>query len=137
MKVFTKEITFATEKNRELANITAHVQRVLENSEIKNGICLVYAPHATGAIIIDEDEAGLKQDLLDALWKIIPERGNYQHDKIDNNAHAHLKSAIVGCSKTVPIVDGHLGLGTWQSIFFLESDGPRTRRRVTLVLMGE
>ena len=137
VRVHTGEFTFGTKKKRELVNITQRVQEEADRAKMKSGMVLVYAPHATGSIMIDEDESGLKQDVLDTLWRLIPEEHNYQHDRIDNNAHSHQKSGIVGCSKVIPLINGSLGLGTWQSVFFLESDGPRSSRRVTVTVIGE
>lgn len=137
VRVHTGEFTFGTNRHRELVNITHRVQDEANKAKFKSGIVLVYAPHATGSIIIDEDESGLKQDVLDTLWRLIPEENNYQHDRIDDNSHSHQKSGIVGCSKVIPLVNGSLALGTWQSIFFLESDGPRSGRRVIVTIIGE
>jgi secondary thiamine-phosphate synthase enzyme len=137
VKVYTKEITFGTTKNRELVNVTEYVQKALAESKIKNGTLLVFAPHATGAIIVDEDESGLKQDILEALGRLIPEQGNYNHNRIDDNAPAHLKSTLLGSSKVIPVSAGKIALGTWQSIFFLESDGPRSARKASITIIGE
>ena len=86
MKVWTKEITFPTSKEIELINITSKVEKILEESEVKEGICILFAPHATGMLIINEDEPGLKEDILQSLQRIIPKKANYRHDEIDDNA---------------------------------------------------
>jgi secondary thiamine-phosphate synthase enzyme len=87
-------------------------------------------------LVLNESESGIRQDLLDKLDDIIPQRGGYLHDRIDDNAHAHLKSAIIGSSRALPIVDGEVIRGTWQNFLVIEEDGPRTRRLAVFV-MGE
>ena len=77
--------------------------------------------------MINENERGLRNDILDMLEKLVPENESYTHNQIDNNAHAHLRAVLLGMSETVPVEDGHMVLGTWQSIFFVELDGPRKR----------
>jgi secondary thiamine-phosphate synthase enzyme len=123
-------INFSTGAECELVNITEQVQSEAAKAKIKNGIALVFAPHATGSIIICEDEPGLKKDVIDTVKKLFPKNAGYEHDRIDDNAHAHLISSFLGCSKAILIENGKLILGTWQSIFFLETDGPRARRVV-------
>jgi len=136
MKVWTKEITFPTSKEIELVNITSKVEKILEESEVKEGICILFAPHATGMLIINEDEPGLKEDILQSLQRIIPKKANYRHDEIDDNAFSHILSALIGTEKVIPIKNGRLQLGTWQEIFFVETDGPRERRRVVVTIIG-
>jgi len=136
-KTFFKEIRIATTKRLELANITADVERELRNSGIKNGICLVYAPHATAAVIANEHENRLMQDIINAVEKNYPRGIGWLHDGIDDNASAHLASAFIGSSRTCPVKEGELVRGTWQDIFLLELDGPRTTRRVVIEIMGE
>lgn len=136
MKVWTKEITFPTSKEIELVNITSEVKKILEESEVKEGICILFAPHATGMLIINEDEPGLKEDILQSLQRLIPKKANYMHDEIDDNAFSHILSALIGTEKVIPIKNGRLQLGTWQEIFFVETDGPRERRRVVVTIIG-
>ena len=136
MKVWTKEITFPTSKEIELINITSKVEKILEESEVKEGICILFAPHATGMLIINEDEPGLKEDILQSLQRIIPKKANYRHDEIDDNAFSHILSALIGTEKVIPVKNGRLQLGTWQEIFFVETDGPRERRRVVVTIIG-
>ena len=136
MKIYTKEITFPTSKEIELVNITSEVEKILEESEVKEGICILFAPHATGMLIINEDEPGLKEDILQSLQRIIPKKANYRHDEIDDNAFSHILSALIGTEKVIPIKNGRLQLGTWQEIFFVETDGPRERRRVLITIIG-
>ncbi len=136
MKVWTKEISFPTSKEIELINITSKVKKILEESEVKEGICILFAPHATGMLIINEDEPGLKEDILQSLQRIIPKKANYRHDEIDDNAFSHILSALIGTEKVIPVKNGRLQLGTWQEIFFVETDGPRERRRVLITIIG-
>ena len=99
----------------------------LKESGITDGICVISTRHTTCSIIINENERGLRTDILDMLENIVPENKSYAHNQIDNNAHSHLRAMLLGMSEIVPVEDGHLVLGTWQSIFFVELDGPRNR----------
>jgi len=101
-----------------------------------DGICLVTCLHSTACIYVNENESGLRQDVLDMLDRIVPQ-GGWAHDRIDNNARAHLKSTLIGMSSAIPLRDGRLLLGTWQQIFFAEFDGPRKRRVAVTVVSGE
>ena len=100
----------------------------MREANIDEGLCCVYVPHATAAIIVNEnDDPHICEDLLDVLNKLIPE-GVWRHDKVDHNGAAHLKASILGPSETIPIQRGRLALGTWQAIMLVELDGPRDRR---------
>ncbi len=124
-----KEININTSKKFELVDITEKVKDIVK--DIKEGICVIYAPHATGAIIINESaDPELKLDILDQLAKLVPDHGKYRHDRIDNNAQAHIKAALLGASESIPIKNGKLQLGTWQAIMFAELDGPRSQRKI-------
>ncbi|MEM2282285.1 MAG: secondary thiamine-phosphate synthase enzyme YjbQ [Candidatus Hadarchaeales archaeon] len=136
MRVWTREFTLSTKRRREVVDITDEVLRAVRESGVKNGILVVQLPHATASLVLNEGEEGVKQDLLNKLEELIPSNGGYLHDRIDDNAHAHLKSALVGSSRVLPIVDGHLVRGTWQNFLVIEEDGPRTRR-VSIFIMGE
>lgn len=125
----TKEFVLPTNKRRELINITSKVSTCVADSKVEEGICIIFVPHATAAIIINEDEAGLKADIENLIETWIPE-GAWSHNQIDDNATAHLASALISQSKSIPIVAGKLKLGTWQEIFLLELDGPRQNRKV-------
>lgn len=130
-----EEIVLKTNQQFELVDITAQVEAVVEKSEIKKGICLVFVPHATAALLVNENESGLKNDVLETLEQWFP-RGDYQHDRIDDNARAHLGSAFLGQSQIFPIEKGRLVRGTWQNIFLVELDGPRPQRRVVVEAVG-
>ena len=136
MRTWFKELSFSTRRQREVVDVTDEVLAAVRDSGIKNGLLIAQLPHATAALVLNESESGVKQDLLDKLDDLVPVRGSYSHDRIDDNAHAHLKSAFVGTSRVLPIVEGRLVRGTWQNFLVIEEDGPRTRR-LTLLAMGE
>ncbi len=123
-----------TTTRTELIDITDRVRAKVNESGVKDGICVISTRHTTSSIIINENERGLRSDILEMLETLIPENKTYAHNRIDNNADAHLRAALLGNSATLPIEDGHLVLGTWQSIFFVELDGPRNRSvNVTII----
>ena len=135
MNVHFETLSIATSRKMELINITSQVEEAVRKSGIKNGLCLVYAPHATAAIIANEDESGLKQDVIKWLEENFPHNGKWKHNIIDDNASAHLASAFISSYHIFPVKDGRLIRGTWQSIFLVEMDGPR-RRNVLIEVMG-
>jgi secondary thiamine-phosphate synthase enzyme len=128
------EIKVRTMKKYEVLDITRQVADAVRAEQVTNGLCCVFVPHATAAVVINEnDDMQLGLDLLDALDKLVPE-GVWRHDKVDSNGAAHLKAAIIlGPSETIPIHNGRLALGTWQAVMFVELDGPRDRRVVVSV----
>lgn len=136
MKVYFEELSLSTSRRIELINVTEQVEEVVEKSGVKNGLCLVYAPHATAAIVVNEDELGLKQDIVKWLEQAFPRDGEWRHNLVDDNASAHLVSAFISSHKVLPVKDGSLIRGTWQSIFLVEMDGPR-RRRILIEVLGE
>ena len=136
MKTWFKELGFSTRRQREIVDVTDKVLDAVQESGIRNGLLVVQLPHATASLVLNESESGLKQDLLNKLDDFAPVRGDYQHDSIDDNAHAHLKAAFIGSSRVLPIMDGRVVRGTWQNFLVIEQDGPRTRR-LTVFLMGE
>ena len=111
----------------ELIDITDRVRGLVKESGITDGICVISTRHTTCSIIINENERGLRTDIIGMLEKLIPQDQNYAHDQIDNNAHSHLRAILLGMSEIIPVEDGHLVLGTWQSILFVELGGPRKR----------
>jgi secondary thiamine-phosphate synthase enzyme len=122
------ELTYRSRQKYETIDLTADVAGVVAAAGIDEGLCSVFVPHATAAIVINEnDDPNLCTDLLDALAKLVPE-GVWRHDRVDNNGAAHIKAAILGPSETVPVRAGRLLLGTWQAIMLVELDGPRQRR---------
>jgi secondary thiamine-phosphate synthase enzyme len=128
--------TVSTSKHQELIDITDKVNNIVSESKIKQGICHVYALHATaGIVIIESYDPNICLDFLDALNNAVPERAGYRHDKIDGNAAAHIKAAMLSPSITIPVKDGKLLLGTWQSCMLVELDGPRTQRRINVEII--
>ncbi len=124
-------ITVSSTKHNELIDITDKVKDIVQKSNIKEGICYIYIPHATAAVTINENaDPNIKEDILKAINKAVPEHNSYLHDSIDNNAAAHIKSTLIGVSTNIPISDNELQLGTWQDIFLCEFDGPRSQRKV-------
>ena len=131
-----EEIFLSTSKRQELIDITDKINSIIKNSKIKNGLCNVFTAHATAAIIINENcDPDICLDILDALNKLIPS-GIWRHDKVDGNADAHIKSAIFGPSETIPIKNGELDLGKWQSAMFVELDGPRQDRKIVVTIIS-
>ena len=127
------ELKVRSTKKYEVIDITVQVSEAVRRSNVDEGICCVFIPHATAAVVINEnDDMQIGQDLLDALDKMVPE-GIWRHDKVDSNGAAHLKSAILGPSEIIPIQNGRIALGTWQSIMFVELDGPRDRKVIVTV----
>lgn len=128
-----EEFTVRSSKKYQMLDVTARVAEVVKKSQVRDGICLVYVPHATAAVAINENaDPNVCEDILDALAKLIPE-GKWRHDRIDDNAAAHIKASIVGPSEAIPVRDGRLFLGTWQSIMVVDFDGPRERRVIVEV----
>ena len=136
-RIMQYEFILSTSKKQELIDITSRINNIIKNSKIKSGICNVFAAHATAAIIINENyDPNICLDLLDALNKLIP-AGIWRHDRVDGNADAHIKSAILGSSETIPIKNGSLELGRWQSVAFVELDGPRSNRKIIVTIIGD
>ncbi|MEM2878884.1 MAG: secondary thiamine-phosphate synthase enzyme YjbQ [Candidatus Hadarchaeales archaeon] len=136
MRVWHKEISFSTRRAREVLDVTDEVIGAFRESGIRDGILVVQLPHATASLVLNESESGLTDDILRKMDELVPVRGSYMHDRIDDNAHAHIKSAIIGSSVVLPVVGGKIVRGTWQNFLVLEEDGPRARRLVVF-LMGE
>ena len=117
----------------EMIDITAQVAAIVAESEVDEGMCSVFVPHATAAVIINEnDDPQVCTDVLDLLGRLIPE-GVWRHDRVDGNAAAHIKASILGPSETIPVAAGRLLLGTWQAIMIVDLDGPRERGVVVTV----
>ena len=122
-----EQFTLSTSSRNQLIDITDIVSDYVQRSGVKSGICLVYTPHTTAAITINENaDPSVKSDIIRKLTDIFPQNDNYDHS--EGNSDAHLKSSMVGCSQTMLIKDGSLLLGTWQGIYFCEFDGRRTRQ---------
>ena len=121
-----------THKKEELIDITNDLEKFVEQADNGSAL-LVYTSHTTAAITINES-AGVEQDIIKLLGKIVPEQDEYEHNKSDNNSAAHIKSSLIGCSKIIPIKNKKLKLGTWQRVFFCEFDGPREREIILKIL---
>jgi secondary thiamine-phosphate synthase enzyme len=137
LKVYFKELAIRTQRRRELVDITYEVERAVAESGVTNGMCLVFAPHATAAVIANEHERGLVNDILRKFAQEFPDDGEWEHNRLDDNAAAHLASAFVGSARIFPVKEGRLVRGTWQNIFLVELDGPRASRKVVVEVMGE
>ena len=121
------EFKLRTRKTQEMVDITQQVADAVRQTGVKDGLCLVFVLHATAAVVINENaDPNVCQDILDAMGRLVPE-GAWRHDRVDNNAAAHIKATILGPSETVPVHGGGLRLGTWQSLMLVEFDGPRDR----------
>ena len=129
------EFIVRTNKKQEMVDITQRVADLVKQSRVSDGICLVYVPHATAAVAINENaDPNVRRDLLDRLEQVAPSDGTYLHT--EGNSHAHIKSSLVGSSVVVFVEAGQLVLGTWQSVFLCEFDGPRTRNVMVRVSAG-
>ena len=130
-------IELATDERETLVDITARVRAVVADSGVENGLCCVYAHGATAAIMIQENwDASVPTDVVRFLRKLVPP-GVWLHDRQDDNGDAHVKAGLVGPSETIPVIDGALGLSTWQGVFFCEFDGPRRDRRVSVTVLAD
>jgi len=122
-----RELKVITKKRNEMIDITADVQRLIDKENIQNGYVIVYIPHTTAGITINEGaDPSVQRDIIETLNRIIPESGNYYHS--EGNSDSHIKASLIGSSVTVLIENNKLVLGTWQHIFFYEGDGPRNRK---------
>ena len=120
-------VTVKTHDRTQLIDITSQVQKAVTDSGRQEGFCMVYCPHTTGAITINESaDPSVRSDIIMALNQIVPWDAPYRH--MEGNSPAHVKSSLVGASELIAIEKGRLVLGTWQGIFFCEFDGPRTRK---------
>ena len=118
-----------------LYDITREVERVVTGSGVKNGLVNVYVQGATAAVMIQENwDDSVQRDVVSLLRKLIP-AGVWEHDRQDGNGDAHLKAGIVGPQETIPIIDGKMGLSTWQNIFLCEFDGPREQRSIAVTIL--
>ena len=126
--------TFSTKGEIDFVDLTDKVRKVVRESGIKNGLVHIFAPHATGIIVLTEYESGLLSDIKDLLERLIPKRASYGHP---SNAHSHLRSMFLCPDRTLPIVDGRVALGTWQSLLFIETDVYPRQRTVVAQVLGE
>lgn len=136
-ETFQKEFAISSSKRTELIDITKEVERIVSGTGVSNGLCVVFVPHATAAVILNENESGLVTDMETHIEKNFPAGAGYAHDQIDDNAASHVASALIGQSRTIPINSGKLIRGTWQNIFVIELDGPRKSRSVVVTIIGQ
>ncbi len=129
-------ISLSSKSRREFIDITSKVVEIVQRSAVKDGICVVSVPHATAAILVNENERRLINDMLAKIEELFPSSASYSHNSIDDNADAHLAAVFFGHSKTFSITETELVRGTWQSIFLVELDGPRQRRKVHIQIIG-
>ena len=130
-----KSVTLRTHKRCEFVDITGQVQEAINQEKLSNGAAMVFVPHTTAGITINENaDPSVVTDLLESLGRLIPEQGNYRHS--EGNSDSHCKASLMGCSVVVPVKNGELILGTWQGIYFCEFDGPRSRKFQVTALAG-
>lgn len=134
MKVYSESFSFQTRGEYDFHNLTDKVEKAVTNSRVRDGIALIFAGHATGVIAMTEYESRLLKDIKELIGRLIPTRGAYQHS---GNAPAHLRSLFLAPSKVVPVRDGRLDLGAWQSIFWIEAETHPRSRRVHVYVIGE
>ena len=122
-----RKLKVKSHKRNEMIDITNDIQRIIDEEKLQNGIIIVYVPHTTAGITINEGaDPNVQRDIIETLKRIIPESGDYQH--MEGNSDAHIKASLLGSSVIVIVENNNLVLGTWQHIFFYEGDGPRNRR---------
>jgi secondary thiamine-phosphate synthase enzyme len=131
-----KEVKIQTNSRSEMIDVTSLVQTAISEEKIKKGICIIFIPHTTAAVTINENaDPDVPKDIIAALEKDFPEKGHYRH--VEGNSPAHIKSSLFGASALVLIEEGRLVLGTWQAIFFCEFDGPRSRKIILSIISND
>ena len=121
------QLSISTRRRVEFVHITPDVQRAVRDSGVKSGTCVVYVPHTTAAVTINENaDPDVQRDITAQLERVVPHQGGYHHT--EGNADAHIKASMIGSSETLLVEDGAIVLGTWQGVFFCEFDGPRSRQ---------
>jgi secondary thiamine-phosphate synthase enzyme len=141
MKIIHRQIRLATTEPIQLIDITTELEGLVQTTGLRDGLVTLVSPHTTARINLNEREAQLERDMLDFLARLVPRDGDYRHNRnpVDgrDNAHAHLLGLSMTATETIPIADGRLMLGGWQSVFFIELDGPRPERQVQLQFLGQ
>ncbi len=133
-KVVNKTFKFRTQGEIDFIDLTDKIQEEVSDSKIKNGIAHIFAPHATGILVLTENDGALLEDIKVFLKELVPKHQEYQHP---SNAHAHLRSLLLPPDKTLPVMDGHAVFGTWQSLLFVETDVYPRERTIIIQVMGE
>jgi secondary thiamine-phosphate synthase enzyme len=137
MKIYNEHITLQTTKTREVVNITTQVKAAMEKSGLREGIIVVSSLHANSAVIVNDEETGLREDLDQWLKEIAPVRDDFKHQgRFESNAAIHFQSLLLGHQIIAPFSEGRLDLGPWQSILFVELDGLRPKR-ILIKVIGE
>jgi secondary thiamine-phosphate synthase enzyme len=137
VKSYTEYLWFNTQKKREFINITTSVEKILQKSEVQEGMILVSAMHITAGVYVNDAESGLIQDIENWLQDIAPEGPDYLHHQTGEvNGDAHLKSLVIGHEVIIPVTAGRLDFGPWQQVYYAEFDGMR-RKRLIVKVMGE
>ncbi len=137
MKSYTEYLWFNTKGRKELVNITGDVEKHVKTSGIQEGLCLVSAMHITSGIWVNDEESGLKQDLMDMLEGLAPFKPEYRHHITgEDNADGHLKRTLIHHQVVLPVTKGRIDLGPWEQVFYAEFDGQR-RKRVVVKIIGE
>ena len=146
MKLITKKLMVLVKKDTELVDITEQIRRIVKGSGIINGLVNVFTRHTTSAIRVNENEPLLMHDIKDFLNRLAPRDNGYRHDQLEKrdcppneriNAHSHLRALLMGASECIPVLNRELGMGRWQSIFFVDLDGCDREREVLVQVLGE
>ncbi len=128
-----REIRIQTRRRTEMVDITQEVESVIKESKIDEGVCIVYCPHTTAGLTINENaDPSVRRDIEETMEKLVPYGAGYHH--LEGNADSHIKASIIGSSLNLIVTGGRPVLGTWQGIFFCEFDGPRSRRVIVQVI---
>jgi secondary thiamine-phosphate synthase enzyme len=138
VELHTGQLRFSTNGDGDVIDLTEGVESVLESSGVEDGMVSVFVPGSTAAVTAMEHEPGGVKDLREALERLIPKHGDYEHNRLnhDTNSHAHIRAAIVGPSETVPVRDGGLALGTWQQLVLVDFDDRPRQRTVMVQVIG-
>lgn len=133
MKFYVKNVPVRTGKKLEILDVTNDVEKIAEESGVKDGLVNLWVPHTTAALAVNEHDTDLWEDILSTMEMLVPVKANYRHNakygwsSREQNAHAHILNCMIKPDVTIPVQGGRLRLGTWQSILFIELDGPRSR----------
>lgn len=124
-----------TTSRNQFLDVSKQVEAFIRESAFRDGFCVVYTPHTTAAVTVNENaDPSVKSDLIRKLEEVFPQEDNYRH--AEGNSDAHIKSSLIGCSETLIVAEGQLVLGTWQGIYFCEFDGPRQRQYLVKLVAG-
>lgn len=136
MKIYSEMLSIRTSKRLQIIRITEKIEEIITRSGVKDGVCLIFTPHATAAVILNEYEPRIVEDYIRWIVEVFKPGGGWKHDEIDDNAHAHIASSIIGSGRFIPVSGGSLVRGTWQEVMLVELDGPRDRK-VFVQVLGE